>query len=414
MGLSLIQWGALGALTLTLANGITIEPAIAQSGPRLLSQRASSSGSSGRSSQATLVFVNPTQGRDHPGGGSEAQPLRTLTYALRRAEANTVIFLSPGTYNRANGEVFPLRLPSGVTLYGNPRGQGQGVMISGGGSLDSAYGSQHTAIAAADGSGLNGVTVSNPQGHGIWLASGRLWVVNSTFEGNGNQGVAIAPTAEASSQDNRFVNNRGNIGRLATRSRLGSSASTPALIPTEREATEREATETESTEGVEVLSWGNASALSVQQRSPSVSFDKPPLAYQPPQSSYPVPISTRGELPPLRVPDGNVPIGDRGHLPLPPTTALSNRPGAPPPPPSYASVNVPPTRLQFRITVVPRSNSDRELVQLLMPDALTLRRRDGHITQSAAFRHRDRAEAVLDALQRHGIQASLQSLGNGE
>ncbi len=49
-----------------------------------------------------------------------------------------------------------------------------------------------------------------------------------------------------------------------------------------------------------------------------------------------------------------------------------------------------------------------------MPDALTLRRRDGRITQSAAFRHRDRAEAVLDELQRNGIQASLQSLGNRE
>lgn len=403
MGLSLVQWGALGALTLTLANGITIEPAIAQSGPRLLSQAASSPGSPGRSSQATLVFVNPTQGRDQPGGGTEAQPLRTLTYALGRAQANTVIFLSPGTYSRANGEIFPLRLPSGVTLYGNPRGQGQGVIISGGARHESAYGPQHTAIAAADGSGLNGVTVSNPQGHGIWLESGRLWIVNSTFEGNGNQGVAIAPTAEAPSQNNRFVNNRGgNIGRLATgsNSNRGRSRSSPPTAP-----------ETDSTEGVEVLSWGNASALSVRQRSPSVSFDKPALAYRPPQFDR-VPISIRGELSPLRVPDGNVPIGDRGHLPLPPTTVLSNHPGAPPPPPSYASVNVPPTRLQFRITVLPRSNSDRELVQLLMPDALTLRRRDGQITQSAAFRHRDRAEAVLDELQRNGIQASLQSLGD--
>lgn len=407
MGLSRFQWGALGAVTLTLANGITIEPAIAQSRPRLLAQLSSRSDVPGRSSQATLVFVNPTQGRDQPGGGTEAQPLRTLTYALRRAQANTVIFLSPGTYSRANGEIFPLRLPSGVTLYGNPPQQGQGVIISGGAELDSAYGRQHTAIAAADRSGLNGVTVSNPQGHGIWLESGRLWIVNSTFEGNGNQGVAIAPTAEASSQDNRFVNNRGNIGRLATRSRLGSSASTPAPTPAETESTG-----TESTEGVEVLSWGNASALSMQQRSPSVSFDKPPLAYRPPQSSYQAPISTRGELPPLRVPDGNVPIGDRGHLPVPPTTVLSNRPGAPPPPPSYASVNVPPTRLQFRITVTPRTNTDLELVQLLMPDALTLRRRDGRITQSAAFRHRDRAEAVLNELQRNGIQASLQSLGD--
>ena len=387
MGLSLVQWGALGALTLTLANGITIEPAIAQSGPRLLSQVASSPGSSGRSSQATLVFVNPTQGRDQPGGGTEAQPLRTLTYALRRAQANTVIFLSPGTYNRANGESFPLRLPSGVTLYGNPPQQGRGVIISGGARLESAYGPQHTAIAAADGSGLNGVTVSNPQGHGIWLESGRLWIVNSTFEGNGNQGVAIAPTAEAPSQNNRFVNNRGgNIGRLATRSSLGRSRSSPPTAP-----------ETDSTEGVEVLSWGNASALSLQQRSPSVSFDKPSLAYRLPQSNR-APISLRGELSPLPVPDGNVP----------------NHPGAPPPPPSYASVNVPPTRLQFRITVLPRSNSDRELVQLLMPEALTLRRRDGQITQSAAFRHRDRAEAVLDELQRNGIQASLQSLGDRE
>lgn len=410
MGLSFGQVGALaaGAVTLTLANSITIEPAIAQSGLAVPGTRGESSSSQPRSSQATLLFVNPSQGQDQPNGGTEANPLQTITYALSRARANTVIMLSPGTYSRASGEQFPLRLRSGVTLYGNPQQQGQGVIIHGGDRFETDYGSQQAALIGVDGSGVNGVTVSDPQGHGIWLESGRLWVVNSTLRDNGNQGVAMAPQAEALSQNNRFVNNRGgNIGRLR-------SPQTPSH---RAERTAPRASQDPGRDSVEVLSWGNASAFQMRQRSRSSDHTKPQVpqlahrpnpSYQPPTPSRPIPSA--GDLPPLPVPDGNPPVGDRGHLPLPATTALSNQPGAPPAPPSYASANVPPTRLQFRITVIPRTNSDLQLVQVLMPDALTLRRRDGSITQSAAFRHRNQAEAVLAELQRNGLSASLQSL----
>ncbi|WP_159788611.1 DUF1565 domain-containing protein [Sodalinema gerasimenkoae] len=409
MGLSFGQVGALaaGAVTLTLANSITIEPAIAQSGIAVPGTRGESSPSQPRSSQATLLFVNPSQGQDQPNGGTEANPLQTITYALSRARTNTVIMLSPGTYSRASGEQFPLRLRSGVTLYGNPQQQGQGVIIHGGDGIETAYGSQQAALVGVDGSGVNGVTVSYPQGHGIWLDSGRLWIVNSTFRDNGNQGVAIAPQAEALSQNNRFVNNQGgNIGRLRAPQPSGRQANRPTREP-----------ETEGHDAVEVLSWGNASAFAMRQRSPSPDGSKPQVpqlahrpspSYQPPTPSRPIPSA--GDLPSLPVPDGNPPVGDRGHLPLPATSALSNAAGAPPPPPTYASANIPPTRLQFRITVIPRNNSDLQLVQVLMPDALTLRRRDGSITQSAAFRHRNQAEAVLAELQRNGLSASLQSL----
>ena len=342
MGLSFGQVSLLaaGAVTLTLANPITIEPAIAQSGGgNLRVSQVSSPLSPPRSSQATLLFVNPRRGNDQPNGGTEANPLQTITYALSRAEANTVIMLSPGTYSRATGEQFPLRLRPGVTLYGNPQEQGQGVVIHGGDRLDTAYGSQQAALVGVDGSGLNGVTVSYPQGHGVWLESGRLWIVNSTLRENGNQGVAMAPDAEAFSQNNRFVNNQGgNIGRLR--------APQASSHPTQRPSTPRAS---EAADTVEVFSWGSASALQMQQRSSPPEPSKPQVpqlahrphpSYQPPTPSRSIPSA--GDLPPLPVPDGNPPIGDRGHLPIPATTALSHQPGAPPAPPQLRQCQRPP------------------------------------------------------------------------
>lgn len=346
-----------------------------------------------RRSQAVSIFVDPVRGHDRQGTGSELAPLRTITRALSVAQPNTVIILSPGTYSAATGERFPLRLRSGVTLYGDPEGRGAAVTIAGGGRLDTRLGRQHAAILGADGAGLNGVTVSNSGGIGVWIPSGNLWVVNSTFRGNGGDAIALAGSSSPVVRNNRYLGNGGgHLNRLDRPSRAPRSASSS------------------SSNDVPVLAWGSANLVR-PSRSPAATPARrsPSFAYSPPRR-YTPPRPAPGGLMPLPVPDPNPPVGDRGDTPLPSSQPLSQMPGAPPPPPLTAIADVSPARLQFRILVTPRNDYEASLVQLLVPDAFTVRRGDGTVTQAGAFRNRDRAEAVLQELTRNGMNARIEAL----
>ena len=68
------------------------------------------------------VFVS-AKGNDESGDGSSGAPFRTITRALRDLErtdaSGTTIRVAMGTYDPSAGEVFPLRLRSGVRLSGH-------------------------------------------------------------------------------------------------------------------------------------------------------------------------------------------------------------------------------------------------------------------------------------------------------
>jgi hypothetical protein len=76
----------------------------------------------------TTLVVNPKTGNDSTGDGSSTNPFRTLTKALAVVKNSTVqgltIQLDPGTYTATNGEVFPIVIPTGVTIVGSGYGGG--------------------------------------------------------------------------------------------------------------------------------------------------------------------------------------------------------------------------------------------------------------------------------------------------
>jgi hypothetical protein len=89
------------------------------------------------------VSVNPkfvvsaSLGND-AGGGNCASPYKTITRAVANAQSGDVIWVAPGTYDAALGEVFPIMLPAGVTLLGDEANKGRGSTVTrviGGGDL---------------------------------------------------------------------------------------------------------------------------------------------------------------------------------------------------------------------------------------------------------------------------------------
>jgi hypothetical protein len=71
----------------------------------------------------TTFHVSATTGSDAIPGTS-ASPFKTLTHALVVADSDAVIVVGPGTYDDANGEVFPLVLEPGQTLLGDTLAKG--------------------------------------------------------------------------------------------------------------------------------------------------------------------------------------------------------------------------------------------------------------------------------------------------
>ncbi|WGV28959.1 DUF1565 domain-containing protein [Halotia branconii] len=164
-------------------------------------------------SQVSVLFVNPSVGDDTGGNGSEHAPLKTITQALRVATPNTVIMLSPGTYNVETGEVFPLMLKPGVSLQGDAANKGSGITIQGGGEyLSRSFGGQNVTIIAASQGRLTGVTVtnSNPRGYGLWIESSNPVIAENTFTGSTQDGISVTGKGSPTISKNYFHRNGAN------------------------------------------------------------------------------------------------------------------------------------------------------------------------------------------------------------
>jgi parallel beta-helix repeat protein len=168
-----------------------------------------------------IVYISP-QGADVVGSGSPNQAFRTITAAIAaNPEVGTIFQLSNGTYSAATGENFPIRLPQGTILRGNPSTNGNSVVISGGGRFVSpTFASQNIAIAAANDSRIEGITVtnSNPRGYGLWLESTRnVIVANNSFVRSTHDGIFLTGSANAYIGNNLFTGNTGSgISALGT------------------------------------------------------------------------------------------------------------------------------------------------------------------------------------------------------
>ena len=160
----------------------------------------------------SVLYVNAQAG-NNAGNGSETSPFRTITHALAQANPNTIVKLAPGTYNQQSGEVFPLEMKPGVTLQGEISDRGQTIIIQGSGLfLSKTSARQQVALIGANRAGLQGVTVSNPnpQGYGLWIESSSPVVSDSTFTGNGHDGVSIVGNSAPILSNNYFYSNGAN------------------------------------------------------------------------------------------------------------------------------------------------------------------------------------------------------------
>ena len=160
----------------------------------------------------SVLYVNSQTG-NNAGNGRETAPFRTITHALTQANPNTIIKLAPGTYNQQSGEVFPLEMKPGVTLQGEISDRGQSIIIQGSGLfLSKTSARQQVALIGANRAGLQGVTVSNPspQGYGLWVESSSPVVSDSTFTGNGHDGVSIVGNSAPILSNNYFYGNGAN------------------------------------------------------------------------------------------------------------------------------------------------------------------------------------------------------------
>jgi parallel beta-helix repeat protein len=171
--------------------------------------------------QQKIVFVSP-QGIDAFGAGIQTQAFRTISAAIAaNPQEGTIFQLGAGNYSEATGENFPIRLPKGSALRGNPELNGTSVVISGGGRFISpTFASQNIAIAAANNSRIEGITItnSNPRGYGLWLESSRNVVVaNNNFIRNTHDGIFLTGSANAYIGNNLFTGNTGSgISALGT------------------------------------------------------------------------------------------------------------------------------------------------------------------------------------------------------
>jgi parallel beta-helix repeat protein len=162
--------------------------------------------------QPLIIYVNPS-GSDRQGKGTIQAPLRSLTAALEFAKPKTIIQLAPGTYSAANGEIFPIKLKSGVIVRGNEPKKGTDTVIFGGGNfLSPTATGQNIAILGADRAELRGVKVTNknPRGYGLWLEASSPVVINNTFTGSVQDGILVTGDSRALISKNVFIVNGAN------------------------------------------------------------------------------------------------------------------------------------------------------------------------------------------------------------
>ncbi|MCL1493895.1 MAG: DUF1565 domain-containing protein [Pseudanabaena sp. Salubria-1] len=161
-----------------------------------------------------IIFVSPN-GSDANSGLSADQPLRSLTAALNKnLQSGAIIQLAAGTYSAETGEKFPLIIPAGVTLRGNPTNQGQEIIVSGGNRFVSpTFAQQNIAVLAASGSRIEGITLTNknPRGYALWLESAQnVTITNNTFANSTHDGVFLTGATSANISNNIFTKNGAN------------------------------------------------------------------------------------------------------------------------------------------------------------------------------------------------------------
>src|SRR6185295_3748253 len=163
------------------------------------------------------IYVDPAFGDDFFGHGTPGSPLRTITRAMHFAIADDAIFLAPGTYSAASGELFPIFVKPGVILQGDPGTKGVGpvaTFVNGAGSYTVSGGTQASTVVNAtfvmgSGADVSGVKITAPGATGVGVVfdgfSARL--IQCTVSGCGASGLRIYQTGSPTITNNAITAN---------------------------------------------------------------------------------------------------------------------------------------------------------------------------------------------------------------
>jgi len=172
---------------------------------------------------APNFYVNAPTGSD-TNRGTQASPFKTITHAMSLSKSGSTVQVAPGTYDVANGEVFPITVPAGVLLIGDETNKGGGstpTSIVGGGQVPASPVGTSAALLPGTGSTIAGFTVTNNNGsfsvrRGLSLGNSTVTLRNDTVTGATHQvGVYIDASINHMITGNRIVGNGNTSTGLA-------------------------------------------------------------------------------------------------------------------------------------------------------------------------------------------------------
>jgi parallel beta-helix repeat protein len=168
------------------------------------------------------LYVNSRTGNDSSGTGSSTNPFKTITHAMDTARSGTTIYVEGADpYDAANGEVFPIRMKSGVKLMKKPTASSGSLVpvteppvITGGAHYDipdSPMG-RYVTILGADGATISGFHLraidtpgSSDDGTSILCDSTSPTITKNSFSGYGRAGITTLGNAHPTITDNTFT-----------------------------------------------------------------------------------------------------------------------------------------------------------------------------------------------------------------
>jgi hypothetical protein len=132
-------------------------------------------------------YVDASSGSDTNPGTLQA-PFKTITYAVAAAGTGKTIWVLPGLYDAALGEVFPIDLQQDQVLVGDVASKGAGApatTIYGSGDADPTPGNDYLAVLlGADGCSISGFIIGAPYvvgTHGIYFNNATVSISYNTF-----------------------------------------------------------------------------------------------------------------------------------------------------------------------------------------------------------------------------------------
>ena len=169
---------------------------------------------------ANDYYVDAVRGRDESGRGTQANPWKTITYALGQITGTGhTVFVAAGTYDIALGETFPIIVKNGISLVG----AGMNVSILDAKSTNTVLNCIGIVDAKTRITGFTiqgGRNASSTSGGGLFISAGStLQILNNKMSGN-EVTVIYVTNASPLIKDNQIINNTTSAFRIS-----GSSSS---------------------------------------------------------------------------------------------------------------------------------------------------------------------------------------------